>query len=199
MIVIGIAGGIASGKSFVTSLFEKLGSVALDADRLGHTLLRDQSVVELIERNWGRKVLREDGSVDRSKLAKIVFAENGGDDLRKLEQITHPRIRKQIEEQISHLKTTKQYPAVILDAPVMFKSGWSEICDVIVFVETDESIRIQRAKERGWTREEYQKRESNQFPLSEKKRLSTFTIDNNHSMEHVFTQVKSIWNQLISN
>ena len=122
MLVIGIAGGIACGKSLIALEFQKLGAELIDADRLGHEVLHTPEVREEIRSVWGESVM-SDGQIDRTAIATIVFAEVNGDELKRLEAITHPRISQRIKDNISRLKAKNVISAVVLDAPVMFKTG----------------------------------------------------------------------------
>jgi dephospho-CoA kinase len=197
MIVIGIAGGIASGKSLVAKQLSQLGAVVLDADRVGHQVLREPEVIREIRDYFGDDVFGADGQVDRRRMASVVF--EGADaqqHLLRLEQITHPRIRTILIEQIQRL-SQEDVPAVVLDAPVMFKSDWSRFCDVILFVDVPLSIRQQRCLERGWSVDELRRREGAQLDLAEKRKRSNFTIDNSNSAEETFSQLKRIWNQIV--
>lgn len=195
---IGITGGIACGKSLVASQFCELGAVVLDADRMGHQVLRRDAVKQQIKDIWGMAVFDSAMEVDRSALAQIVFenSSSGRAQLAKLEGITHPLIRDSLESQIKDFGR-KNIPAVILDAPVMFKSGWDKFCDVIIYVDTTFSTRLTRAKARGWTEEELQRREASQLSLVRKKELSGFVIDNSGTIENTWSQVSSIWDLIV--
>ena len=202
MLIIGLAGGVASGKSLVARCFEYFGAAVLDADRLGHEVLREPEVIAEIVSNWGECVVK-DGEIDRSALGKIVFDSNLGgtnSQLKKLEQITHPRIGLKIRQQLSKLEKESnlkgaEIPAVVLDAPVMFKAGWDKLCDKIVFVDAEISIRQQRARQRGWNPDELARREAYQTPLNEKRKLSTSVIQNSNSKIETLNQVRSLWQQ----
>ena len=196
MKVIGIAGGIASGKSFVSELFEQLGAKSLNADEIGHLVLCEEHVKSSIREHFGESVFDSDGEVNRSRLGKVVFANGNSQQLKKLESITHPQIRKHIEKRIDSYRK-ENVPAVILDAPVMFKTGWSSICDKIVFVNANEETRLKRALKRGWTKSEYLQRQSQQTSIEEKRNRSDFVLDNDQSKQHTFSQIKTIWNQII--
>ena len=196
MIVIGIAGGIASGKSLVANQFAELGAIVLDADRAGHQVLREENVKNQVREHFGELVFGDDGEVNRAALAKIVFdPQSGAARLKKLEEITHPRIRNLLEEQIEAVRSS-QHAAVILDAPVMFKSGWQDFCDIIVFVHVPSKVRERRAELRGWPKGEIQRREAAQISLEEKRRQSDYLIDNSQAPQQTFKQVQRIWNQL---
>lgn len=201
MLVIGLAGGIASGKSLVASCFQQLGATVLDADRIGHEVLRDPEVVAAIVLHWGEQVVNQ-GEIDRSALGRLVFGSSQGDtsQLRRLEQITHPRIGQRIQQKLAELKSESEsqkseIPAVVLDAPVMFKAGWDNLCDKIVFVDSNESLRQLRAKQRGWPIDELARRESYQTPIDEKRRRSTDIIQNSQSKLETFEQVRRLWQQ----
>lgn len=194
MLVIGLVGGIASGKSLVANCFEQLGAVVLNADRIGHEVLDEPEVIEKVVTFWGNRVL-ENGRVNRGTLARIVFAptESATVDLEKLERITHPRIERRVRERLEELRQSPQLQAVVLDAPVMFKSNWDRWCDRIVFVDTDFDTRQFRARQRGWADDEISKRESRQMPLEEKRRRSTDIIDNSSSKQSTYEQAIQLW------
>ena len=211
MLVIGLVGGVASGKSFVAKCFENLGAAILDADKIGHEVLRTPSVIEAIGHHWPAVVLA-DGQIDRRMLATIVFSPvpdgfpagaAGGKSaveqpsvdsrqLRTLEQITHPLIGQQIEQQLTVLRENGE-TAVVLDAPVLLKAGWDRQCDKIVFVEARLETRLARAAGRGWSDGEVARREQFQTPLHQKRAQATDFIDNSHTPEDTQSQVLSLW------
>ena len=194
MLVIGIAGGVASGKSLVANCFQHFGAKILDADRAGHQVLKFPEVIEAIVTQWGQSVLK-DGEVDRSVLGRIVFdpSQNGADALKRLEAITHPLIGEMIRTELDEFKSRSELPAVVLDAPIMFKANWDQLCDKIVFVSADIEVRLQRAKERGWDADELMKRESRQTPIKEKQSKSTDLIENSKSKEETYVQARDLW------
>ena len=199
MLIIGVVGGIASGKSFVSASFKELGAFVLDADRTGHQVLDLPDVQRQIRTNWGDSVFRTDGSVDRRKLGEIVFHPTDGEaELSKLEKITHPLIRKILEGQVEKLELSGDFPAAILDAPVMFKAGWNDFCDQIVFVESNEADRCRRATERGWSELEFAKREASQVSIETKRAKSDWILVNGGSIEDLREQVAQLWARLFS-
>ena len=189
MLVIGIAGGVASGKSLVARCFERFGAEILDADRVGHEVLRDASVIDKIVRQFGEIVLQE-GEIDRRVLGRIVFdpTPQGARSLERLEEITHPQIGIRIQSELLRLKSESDLPAVVLDAPVMFKANWDRLCDKIVFVHTDIELRRERASQRGWDDDELAQRESQQLPILQKRSKSTDLIDNSGSRTELYSQ-----------
>ncbi len=195
MLIIGLAGGIACGKSFVAGCFEQLGAALIDADRVGHEVLDQSDVQALLVSRWGSEVTI-DGKVDRRRLAAIVFdPDDDGQQLSELEKITHPRIRYRIELQIEEFRDMGAVPAVVLDAPVMFRAGWDDICDQIVFVDAPIGVRRQRAALRGWKQGELERRESRQLAIDEKRERSTDVVDNAGSEQKTRDQVKLLWRQ----
>jgi len=195
-VVVGLVGGIGSGKSRVAELFENLGAHRIDADRLAHRALREAEVKAKIRKRWGDKVFTPRGAVSRAALARQVFEEPGA--LRALERILHPRVRSAIRSQLEVLKQRPRIRVVVLDVPLLAEGGLDRWCDVIVFVKATRRSRLARLKaSRDWDLEELAKREKFQIPLKVKGRLADDTIDNDRSLRETRRQVESIWNRLV--
>ena len=197
MIVIGLAGGIACGKSLVAACLKDLGCVILDADKVGHEVLCMPSIVGQIAQEWGGRVV-VDGKVDRHELAKIVFppdTDSPSEALNYLEQLTHPEIGKLVQQRLEQFRASGDFPAAVLDAPVMFKANWDRFCDRIVFIDADLKTRKQRAQQRGWSETELERRESYQMPLEQKKERSTDLVTNSDSVEELKQQIRQLWRQ----
>ena len=196
--IIGILGGVASGKSLVAEQFRHLGAKVLDADQVGHEVLREPEVIQAACERWGDAVLAEDGQIDRTKVAKIVFAPSpvGTEDLAFLEQLTHPRIGARLEQLFERTRQNGDTEVVILDAPVMLKSGWDRFCDHILFIEAPRNLRRQRARERGWNDADFAARESAQESLETKRAAADHVIDNSGSIDATRQQVESFWRSL---
>ena len=198
MKIIGIAGGIASGKSVVSARLESLGAFVLDADQIGHRVLARSEVIAAARQRWGNQVVDSQGQLVRSEIAARVFggnAETQGE-LAFWESCTHPRITTELRATIERIRDSGEYKAVVLDAPVMFKAGWHAMCDVIVFVDTPRELRLARAVRRGWSTDQFEDREASQTSLEEKRNLSSFVIDNSGYLEQTYEQVLSFWNSL---
>ncbi len=198
MMVIGVAGGVASGKSLVSENFRSLGACVLDADRLGHDVLRDQEVQEAIRDRWGAEVFHSDGNVDRKAVATIVFGKppGGPQELAYLESLTHPRIEERLRVRIERLREMRRFAATVLDAAVMFKAGWDKLCDQIVFVDASRETRLRRAVLRGWTPEQFAARESAQESVEKKRQRADIVIDNSGTPKQTFQQVAEVWRSL---
>lgn len=194
MKVIGIVGGIASGKSFVSHCFQQLGARVVDADRIGHHVLQLDDVKHAIRTEWGDSVFDASGEIDRPAMARSVFGldEASRQRLARLERITHPTIARRMQEELDRWKQS-QLVAAVLDAPVLLKAGWDQFCDVIVFVDAAESLRRSRAVDRGWSESEWRRRESRQLPLQDVRARADEVVDNSGSKENTCRQVEELW------
>lgn len=197
MHILGLIGGVASGKSFVAAEFARLGAVVLDADRAGHEVLRLPEVVAAARKRWGDAIFAPDGQIDRKRLAAIVFAKTpqGRVELEHLEHLTHPRIGERLQQQLAQAAADGVRVA-ILDAPVLLKAGWDRFCDRIVFVDASRPVRLARALARGWSEAEFNDRESAQESLTFKADRADDSIDNSGSAEETRAQIMRLWRRL---
>jgi dephospho-CoA kinase len=197
--VIGLVGGIASGKSLVAHQLESLGAGILDGDRMGHEVLRMPEVEQIARERWGERVMDDVGRINRSALAKVVFAPppDGPRELEFLEQLTHPRIGQRLREQAEAMAGSGKYRALVIDAPVMLEAGWHTICDRIVYVEAPYEVRRSRALKRGWSEADFAAREGAQESLDVKRRHADIMIDNSGSADSTREQVERFWHTLI--
>jgi dephospho-CoA kinase len=201
MKTIGLVGGVASGKSLVGRILVELGAGLLDADRTGHAVLaEDVHVREALRSRWGDSVIAADGSIDRSTVAKRVFAESeaGAADLKFLEKLLHPRIRRRLMRLRDEYATEGRI-AVVLDAPLLLESGWDPLCDVILFVDAPREIRLERARTRGWTEAEFARREAAQWPVDRKRAAAHAVIANNGTEADLRTAIHNFWQCDIAN
>jgi dephospho-CoA kinase len=190
-----LLGGIASGKSRVATLFEECGAITLDADSIAHSMLETVDVQNSIKEQFGADFIVEN-QVDRKKLAAEVFTDK--DKLDRLNKIIHPRVFAKLTEETQKLAQSNTRQVVLYDVPLAAETGMAAGVDVVVFVDTDEHLRIDRAiKTRGWTAEELKRREKNQWPLEKKRALSTHTVRNSHSVAKAREDVRRIWNEAI--
>lgn len=190
--VLGITGGIASGKSQVTRILESLGAVVIRADKIGHEVLDVPEIRNLIVRQFGQSVFsQEKQSIDRRRVAELVFGDSpqAGARRRMLEAITHGPIRAQISQQLERSLREGIAPAIVLDIPLLLESRWDRFCDAVWFIDSQEDLRLQRALERGWTEDHFRAREASQWPLASKRVKSTFVIPNNGTLEELASHV----------
>ncbi len=198
MVVLGLLGGIGSGKTLVAQEFVRLGAAHLDADRLGHEVLEEPAVRASLVNYFGGESISPQGKVDRAFLARKVFSESDSQakaHLRYLEKQTHPRIRDRMEQELERLQC-QACPAVVLDAPVMLEAGWDVPCDALVFIAAPHRVRLARALSRGWQETEFAAREAAQESLHEKRRRADVIIDNSHTLACTRAQVERYWRSL---
>lgn len=195
--LIGIVGGIASGKSFVARALEKLGAGRLDADGAGHEVLREPEVEAALRARWGDEVFASDGSVDRRAIAERVFGTKATatEDLAYLEQLTHPRIAVRLRDQAEELIESGK-SILILDAPVLLKAGWDCFCTHLLYVDSSLEKRCLRAGERGWKPGELEAREALQEPLDEKRRRADLYVSNDGTAQETETELARLWSEL---
>ncbi|MEO0531092.1 MAG: dephospho-CoA kinase [Planctomycetota bacterium] len=177
MIVFGLTGGIASGKSFVAGLLAEHGAVVLDADRHAHAVLRTPEVQAALVQRWGTAIVDADGELRRGEIARRVFGteESAFAERRYLEELVHPRVRERLEADLAAAEQGGA-PAAVLDVPLLIEAGWAERCDVVLFVDTPKEFREARAAERGWSPEDLAAREAAQTPLAAKRTKADFVV-----------------------
>lgn len=183
--VLGLLGGIGSGKSAVARAFAKHGATVLDADRMAHGVLGRPSVRAALVRRWGRGVLES-----RAALAARAFASAA--DARALNRIVHPAVRRELEKELRRLATSGKR-AVVVDAPLLVEAGAHTLCDALVFVHAPAAARRERVRRRsGWSAAELRRRERFQLPLRTKRRMARFVIDNSKHLRQLEPQVRHI-------
>lgn len=197
MRVVGILGGVASGKSFVAREFERLGAYVFDADQAGRLVLTEPEIIRELMEKFGPEILDSSLQIDRKAVAKLVFGDRqeAKSNLEFLEQITHPRITAKLEAELEQIRASGLRQIFILDAAVLDKASWRKYCTDLVFVDSPKETRLQRALSRGWSEADFRSRESSQPSLALKQSLCAAKIINNGSEEDVRRQVASLWAQ----
>lgn len=197
--VIGILGGIGSGKSSVVRHVSDLNLLIIDADRIGHDLLLNSDIKAQIRTTFGASVFDDREDVDRSGLAEVVFGTSVEQRkaLKQLEQILHPAIRRQIQSQIE--TASRDVDAVVLDAALLLEAGWDAACNWLIFVDTPAEIREQRViRNRGWSAEELARREATQWTIDAKRDQADFIVDNSGSINTAAASMYQILKSLTS-
>lgn len=194
MKIIGLTGGIASGKSTVASLFAERGAVVLDADRHAHAVLEEPAVRDALVERWGEEILSEDGTLARRAVAERVFGDGAEADRRFLEGLVHPRVRERLRAEIDAARASG-VSAVVLDIPLLLEAGWADACDAIYFVDCPQHERVKRAAARGWSEAELAEREASQTSIEEKRQRSDAVIPSSE-VGAAESAVDRLWNDL---
>ena len=193
--ILGILGGIGSGKSTVTEMFAALGAETLDADAIAHELIEQEETKSTLRQWWGDEIIGADGKVDRKKIQEKVFSD--AQELVRLEKLLHPEVRKRIEKKIDAFREGDG-KLLVLDVPLLASSPLRGFCDEIIFVNSDEAIRETRVETRGWEAGEREQRESFQAPEKEKISLAGSVINNSGSLDETRRQVESLYESLLA-
>ena len=197
--VVGIVGGVGSGKSAVArGLAEGWRVDVVDADQIGHEVLTLPEIRHRIHQTFGPGVFaggEPTGGIDRHQLGRRVFGsgQQHRDSLTQLEAIVHPEIHRRIQSRISqHCESDRTgLEAVLLDAAVMFEAGWDDLCDAVVFIDAPVEVRLARVvKNRGWDDSRFREREASQLALDRKQELADFVVDNSGSLEDGIRQLR---------
>ena len=189
MIVIGLTGGIGTGKSEVARILEEIGAYIIDADRLGHSAYLPHSEIwEEVVKEFGYGVLLPDEEIDRKKLGSIVF--NDPVQLAKLNEIMHPRMGQMVANIIEGLDAE----VVVVEAALLLEAGWDALVDEVWCTGASEDVVIDRLKARnGLNKEEAQKRINAQMSVDERKSRSQVMIENNGDLAQLTIVIEQIW------
>ena len=196
MIIVGLTGSIASGKSTVAGIFEELGAHLIDWDLLAREAVRPHKEAwKGIVEYFGKEVLNDDRTFNRQKLGEIVFGDP--EKLAKLNQIVHPAVIEEDARQVSKIKRLDPKAIVIKDIPLLFEIGYQDSVDKVVVVYAGRKNQLERMIEkRGLSLEEAQNRIGAQMPLEEKIKRADFVIQNDGLMEATRRQVEEVYRQL---
>lgn len=190
MLKIGLTGGIGSGKTAVSDLFEKLGAPVIDTDIIARDLVNnDTAILAELSKTFGVSILKQDGSLDRKKLAEIVF--NDDEKKQQLESILHPRIRREVQHKIHDLSQATLSPGyVIIVVPLLFETGFDDIADHTIAVISDEATRIERISKRdNRSLDEIRSIINSQTDDPTRIKLADEVIENNSNINHLRHQV----------
>jgi dephospho-CoA kinase len=196
-VVIGLTGGIGSGKSTVAAILAALGARVIDADRIGHEVYRPgtegfRRVVEA----FGPGVVGADGTIDRRALGAIVFADPAA--LARLNALVHPLINAEIARRIAEARADGYAGPIVIEAAILLEAGWRSLAGRLWVVSVDRETAIARVSaSRGLTREEVERRIDAQTPDAERRRTADVVIDNRGSEAALRAQVEAAWRALV--
>ena len=193
MKIIGLTGGIGSGKSTVAQFLAELGAVILDADKIGHETLKQQEVRRQIVEAFGKQIISE-GEIDREKLGKIVFS--NPEARTKLNRIIHPPMYDTAKARLEQYRQQGAKVAVI-DAPLLIEVGWTSLVDEVWVTTAPEATVLKRLKERtGLSEQESAARIRSQLTLEERKKHADIVIDTGCDLDELKAKVKELWRSL---
>jgi len=186
--VIGLVGGIGSGKSTVSEILTDLGCVVSNSDHVAHECLLHSSVVSMLVSRWGDRVLADDGTPDRSVIAGIVFSEES--ERIWLESVLHPMINERRRSSLNALDENAS--GFVIDAPLLFEAGIDAECDAVLFIDAPFDQRLDRVvTSRGWSEGNLKDREARQMTLGEKRARATAVIPNTGPIEELREHVRT--------
>jgi len=196
MVVIGLTGGIGSGKSAVARMFKEEGAKLIDFDYLARLVVEpDKPAWRDIVEYFGSEILSPDRTLNRAALAEIVFSDPRS--RKALEGFTHPRIFERRDALLASIKKDDPQAIVIVDFPLLFELGLRDEIDKVILVYVPREVQFKRATQRGGlSRSEVEKRLRAQLPIEEKKALSDFIIDNTGTLQATRNQVRNIMREL---
>lgn len=196
MLLVGLTGGIASGKSLVTSVLQELGAQVIDADLIVHDLLSNgQDAHREVVEHFGAGIELPDGTVDRAKLGEIVFSDPA--QRAWLNQCIHPRVWEAYQQQVRRIKERNPGAIVVMDAALLIETGYHKMMDQLIVVYAREQDQLQRLRERNrFTEEQARARIRSQMPLEEKRQFAHHIIDNTGTREETQRQAREVFRKL---
>lgn len=199
MLIIGLTGNIASGKTTVSNILKALGAVIIDADIIAREILlpHTEGWQEVVS-SFGQDILTEDNQINRAKLGSIVFEDQSA--LAQLNKITHPLIIQRVQECLNHLANNSDAPAlVVIDAALLIETNLHRLVDEVWLVKVERDEQIKRLMYRNKLSEtEAQKRIKSQISWEEKAPFATEIIDNNGKVEDMISRVKDLWSEKVN-
>ncbi|MBI3815587.1 MAG: dephospho-CoA kinase [Nitrospinae bacterium] len=196
MLLLGLTGGIAAGKSLVAGILKGLGAYVIDADKIAREVVEPYKPArDEIIAFFGRGILNENETINRKKLGEIVF--NDPSKKRRLEEIVHPRVIEEEDKRIEDYKRSNPDGIAVIDAALLIEAGGQKRVDRLIVVYTDRETQMKRLMERdGLSRGDAEKRINSQMPLEEKVKMADFVIDNSRGVEDTKNQVTALFNRL---
>nr|WP_255586084.1 dephospho-CoA kinase [Wolbachia endosymbiont of Mansonella perstans] len=192
LVIIGLASGIGSGKSFVANCFKGFGAAVFDADSIVHQLYKvDKSIISYAKENFPGVVVNSE--IDKEVLSKYFLVHD--ENWKRFQSLVHSAVQSELEIFIAQEEKTDR-KLLVLDVPLLLETRFRLYCDFIVFVHADSAVQAQRLNERNIDKEKLDLISNIQLPIAEKRQMSNFTIDNSASKEHALSQIKDIVDSL---
>ncbi|MDD5190839.1 MAG: dephospho-CoA kinase [Dehalococcoidales bacterium] len=193
--VIGLTGGMGSGKSTVSQTLAQLGAVVIDADKVGHEAYQPNTETwQTLVKVFGKEIIAVDNTIDRKKLGVLVF--NNPDNLKMLNAIVHPRMYEMMKARIADLKK-QNTKVIVVDAAILFEANWTPLVDEVWVVAADEDKVITRAVTRtNLPEEQIRQRLATQMTNQERRKRANQVIENNGTQLELRAKVKELWNKI---
>lgn len=195
--IIGLAGGIGAGKSFVAQLFGEMGCKVFAADQAVGKIYADPLIQRQLRQWWGAEVMDTPRQVNRAWIAQRIFTDDS--ERRRLEELIHPRVQQLRQAQMEQFANDPSILAFVWDVPLLFETGLNRQCDAVVFIESTLEQRLARVKrDRNWQAEELTRRENLQMPLDKKREISDYMVVNTADASETHRQVREILSRILS-
>jgi len=194
--IVGIVGGIGSGKSLVANQLESLGCAVIRADELARHAINEPQVLEQLTQWWGQEILDNEGRIDRPKVAERVFGNVA--ELERLEALIHPKVNEQRMRLHQRYQSDPSIKAIVEDTPLLMEKQLDGGCDFIIFVQADRDTRLRRiAASRGWTAHQLDQREKSQIGVDKKANRADYVVDNNAGIDQCLEDVRRVLSQIL--
>jgi dephospho-CoA kinase len=198
--IIGIAGGIGSGKTFVANVFGEEGCLVINSDDMVRRVYKDETVKHTLKQWWGKMIFDPNGEIDRPAVARKIF--NMPSERQRLEKLVHPIVNQNRERMMNAAAADPAIKGYVWDTPLLFETKLDQHCDAVVFVDSPLEDRLARVRsERGWGPDELEAREKSQLPLDKKRELSHYSIANPADAgdaDRVRVQVKDVLSRVLA-
>ena len=199
MPAIALTGNFGMGKTSVLKIFKRLGAYTINIDDIVHAILDKPSIVKKISRQLGIGVLSKnasDLSINKKRTAAIIFSDS--EKRKELEQIIHPEVLKEIKRIETAIVRHKPDSVIVFEIPLLFEAGYERYFDRTVTVHATRKTAIERLSGKGFSKDESLKRMNAQIPISRKKKMADFLIDNNDSIEQTEKRVKRVFRKILA-
>ena len=194
--ILGILGGIGSGKSFISACFGELGCVVINADGLVHQAYTRDDVKQTLKQWWGDGVFHPDGTLNRRAVAGKVFQNDA--ERQRLERLVHPIVFQERDRAMRERADDPAVVAFVWDTPLLVETGTHVHCDALVYVDVPDDVRLRRVAGRGWDADELARREKLQSPLDKKRLLADYVISNAAEAADAREQVRRVLSLILS-
>ncbi len=192
MLIIGLTGGIGTGKSEIAHILQELGAVVIDADQVGHEVYQPQSEAwQEVVKSFGEEVLQPGGEIDRKRLGAIVFQDPQARVI--LNNIMHPRIFRTVAERVEEFRR-QNVDVVVVEAALLIEAGWDSLTDEVWMTHSPEKVVVERLRHRnGLSEDAIRNRIRSQMSFEERSQYAHVVVDNSGDMEELGARVRNLW------